>query len=37
MKDELVIEEAIVAIAKKAGTKIYRMDIGITLSVAMSK
>jgi len=37
MKDELVIEEAIVAIAKKAGTKIDRMDIGITLSVAMSK
>ena len=37
MTDELVIEEAIVAIAEKAKTKIDRMDIGITLFVAMTK
>ncbi|KKL86213.1 hypothetical protein LCGC14_1946940 [marine sediment metagenome] len=37
MKDELVIEEAIAAIAKRAGTEIDRMDIGITLSTAMTK
>ncbi len=35
--DSLVIEEAIAAIAKKANIKINRMDIGITLSVAMNQ
>ncbi len=35
--DSLVIEEAIAAIAKKAGLTVDRMDIGITLTVAMNQ
>jgi hypothetical protein len=35
--DSSVIEEAIVAIAKRAKVPVDRMDIGITLSVAMNQ
>ena len=36
-KDELAIEEAIIAISKRAGREIDRKDIGITLTVAMTQ